>query len=78
MASIEVIVRDDAGNILRQRLAANIELGDRNLQGVESAVEAWRKTALPEISAGLLEIAQQDFSAAQTVNRKCGATADES
>jgi hypothetical protein len=78
MASIEVIVRDDAGNILRQSLEANIKLGEVNLQGVENAVEAWRKTALPEISAGLLEIAQQDFSAAQTVNRKYGATDDES
>ncbi len=73
MASIEVIIRDEAGKVLRQIVDEDVTLSELSLQGVESAVEQWRKQALPAVSAGLLETAQQSFTEAQTVNRKSAA-----
>lgn len=74
MASIEVIIRDEAGQVLRQIMNEDVAVSELSLQGVESAVEQWRKQALPAVSAGLLETAQQAFTEAQKINQKCGAT----
>jgi phage shock protein A len=71
MARIEVIIRDEAGQVLRQ-MVDEVALTELSLQGVESAVEQWRKQALPAVSAGLLETAQQSFTEAQKINPKCG------
>lgn len=62
MASIEIIIRDDDGNIISQPPAKPVELKDANLDQVEAEVENWRKEALPEIEAGLLKQAQSQFT----------------
>jgi DNA-binding response OmpR family regulator len=48
MASIEVIVRDDEGNIISQGNTQEINLKHANLDTVEAAVEDWRKRVLPK------------------------------
>jgi hypothetical protein len=39
MASIEVIIRDDQGNVLSQSLDSAVNLPSLSLPGVETAVE---------------------------------------
>jgi hypothetical protein len=68
MASIEVIVRDDQGKILRQSVDEDVKLSSLSLRGVESAVERWRHKVLPKVEATLLEAAQQEFTEAQKTN----------
>lgn len=63
MASIEVIVRDDEGNIISQDNTKEINLKHANLDTVEAAVEDWRKRVLPEIEGHLLGQAQREFTA---------------
>ena len=67
MASIEVIVRDDQGKILRQSVDEDVKLSSLSLRGVESAVERWRHKVLPKVEATLLEAAQQEFTEAQKI-----------
>lgn len=62
MASIEIIIRDDDGNVISQKPAKAVDLKDANLDKIEAEVENWRKAALPEIAAGLLEQAQSQFT----------------
>jgi hypothetical protein len=62
MASIEVIIRDDQGNMISQGNAREIALRHANLETIEAGVEAWRKQALPEIEAKLLQQAQREFT----------------
>ncbi len=68
VASIEVIIRDEQGQILSQSVDQDVHLSDLSLRGVETAVETWRQKALPDVAATLLEAAQQRFTAAQKVN----------
>jgi hypothetical protein len=69
MASVEIIVRDDAGKIIRQVIDEQVVLPELSLDGVEEAVERWRHTAAKEVSTSLLESAQQSFTEVQKVNR---------
>jgi hypothetical protein len=62
MASIEVIIRDDDGNIISQKPAKQVNLKHANLDSIEADVENWRKEALPEIEAELLQRAQTEFT----------------
>lgn len=62
MASIEVIIRDDQGNIISQGNVKEITLRHANLETIEAGVEAWRKQVLPEIEAQLLQQAQSEFT----------------
>jgi len=68
MASIEVMIRDDQGNIISQGKAKEIDLTNANLDTVEAAVEDWRKQTLPEIEGHLLEQAQSEFTAGEKTN----------
>jgi predicted GTPase len=68
MASIEVIVRDDQGKILRQSVDEDVKLSSLSLRGVESAVERWRHKVLPKVEETSLEAAQQEFTEAQKAN----------
>jgi len=61
-AKVEVAIRDEAGNILSQLVPHEIDLGTQSLDDIEGAVENWRKQALPEIEANLLEQAQTQFT----------------
>lgn len=63
MASIEVIIRDEEGNIISQKPAKQVNLKNGNLDSIEADVEEWRKEALPEIEAQLLQQAQTEFTA---------------
>ncbi len=58
MASIEVIVRDEQGDIVSCLKPYKLELGQQSLHEIEGAVEEWRRRALPEIEAKLLTRAQ--------------------
>ncbi len=66
--SIEVIIRDEQGQILSQSVDQDVHVSNLSLRGVETAVEAWRQKALPDVEAALLEAAQQAFTEAQKVN----------
>ena len=60
-AKIEVTIRDEAGNVMGQLEPQTLEVGNPTLHNIEGAVEAWRKQALPDIEAELLNTAQADF-----------------
>lgn len=62
MASIEVIIRDDDGNIISQKPAKQVNLKNANLDSIEADVEQWRKDTLPEIESELLQQAQTEFT----------------
>lgn len=62
MASIEVIIRDDDGNIISQQPTQEVNLKNASLDMIEAGVENWRKQALPEIEAALLHQAQAEFT----------------
>lgn len=68
MASIEIIVRDDQGKIIREIVDDQVVLPELSLDGVEAAVEHWRRKAAKEVSASLLATAQQSFTEAQKAN----------
>ncbi len=65
MASIEVIIRDDDGNIISQKPAKQVNLKNANLDSIEADVEEWRKIVLPGIEAQLLQQAQTEFTAGE-------------
>jgi hypothetical protein len=75
MASIEIIVRDDQGKIIREIVDDQVVLPELSLDGVEAAVEQWRRKAAKEVSASLLASAQQSFTEAQKANSICASTA---
>jgi hypothetical protein len=62
-AKIEVIIRDEQGNVIGQLEPQAMELGCQSLHDIEGAVEQWRQTALPDIEAELLSAAQREFVA---------------
>ncbi len=61
-ARVEVVIRDEAGNILSQVAPAWMNLGNQSLHDIEGAVEAWKQQALPEIESDLLSQAQSKFT----------------
>ncbi len=61
-ARVEVVIRDEAGNILSQLTPAWMDLRTQSLHDIEGAVEIWKQQALPEIEADLLNQAQSRFT----------------
>lgn len=61
-ARVEVVIRDEAGNILSQLVPQEIDTGTQSLHEIEGAVEIWKQQALPEIEANLLSQAQSQFT----------------
>ena len=61
-ARVEIVIRDEVGNILSQVAPHEIDLGSQSLHGIEGAVENWKQQALPEIEASLLTEAQNQFT----------------
>jgi hypothetical protein len=61
-ARVEVVIRDEEGNILSQLAPAWMDLRAQSLHDIEGAVETWRQQALPEIEADLLTQAQSQFT----------------
>jgi hypothetical protein len=60
-AKIEVIIRDEQGQVIGQLEPQTMELGRQSLHDIEGAVEQWRGSALPDIEAELLSAAQAEF-----------------
>lgn len=63
MPAIEIIIRDDDGNIIDSRNARKyrLDLGKQSFHEREGAVEKFKRQALPDREAGLLEAAQNAF-----------------
>lgn len=61
-AKVEVVIRDEMGNILSQLTPKSIDIGTQSLHDIEGAVEIWKQQALPEIEAELLSQAQSQFT----------------
>jgi hypothetical protein len=61
-ATVEIVIRDEAGKILSQLVPHTIDLGTQSLHEIEGAVENWRQQVLPEIEADLLSQAQSKFT----------------
>ena len=63
MATIEIIIRDDQGNIIegRARKAYKLDLGNQSFNAIEAAVGKFKNVALPELKADLLKEAQDNF-----------------
>ncbi len=61
-ARVEVVIRDEEGNLLSQLAPAWIDLGTQSLHDIEGAVEMWRQQVLPEIEADLLTRTQSQFT----------------
>jgi hypothetical protein len=60
-AKIEVIIRDEQGNVIGQLEPQAMDLGRQSLHDIEGAVEQWRQRALPDIEAELLSGSQREF-----------------
>ena len=61
-ATVEIIIRSQAGNTLSQLAPHQIDLGVQSLHDIEKAVERWKRLVLPEIEADLLNQAQSRFT----------------
>ena len=63
MATIEIIIRDDDGNVISssERRKYQLNLGNSSFNDLEGAVESFKKAALPDISADLLKETQAHF-----------------
>lgn len=61
MARIEIIIRDEQGNIINQVTQERYELGAEltNLNQIERAVEQFKQALLPALEADLLSQHQQ-------------------
>ena len=61
MARIEIIIRDEQGNIINQATQETYELGSEltNLNQIERAVEQFKQALLPALEADLLSQHQQ-------------------
>jgi hypothetical protein len=64
MATIEVILRDEQGNVMGSRASCTYQmnLGQQTLHEIEGEVERFKQQALPEIEKTLLEQAQTKFT----------------
>lgn len=64
MASIEIILRDDEGNIIGQKsqkqYALNVSKG--RIGEIEEAIEGFKRASLPDITYDVLAHAQQQQS----------------
>jgi len=63
MATIEIIIRDDHGNIIegRARKEYKLDLGNQSFNAIEAAVGTFKTVALPDLKADLLKEAQDNF-----------------
>jgi hypothetical protein len=61
MASIEIILRDDDGNIINQKTQKRYSLGfdKERIAEIEEAVEGFKRESLPDITYDVLASAQQ-------------------
>ena len=64
MATIEVTLRDEQGNVIGSSasLIYQIDLGEQTLHEIEGEVERFKQQALPELEQIFLEQAQTLFT----------------
>jgi hypothetical protein len=62
MASIEIILRDDEGNIISQKTQKRygLKLSKGGIGELEEAVEVFKRESLPDITYDVLAHAQQE------------------
>ena len=65
MPTIEITLRDDAGQVIDGRSVKKYSLDCKmkTFHDIESAVETFKRNVLPDIEADLLEAAQKAFIA---------------
>jgi hypothetical protein len=63
MPTIELIIRDDEGNVIDSRSVNRYALnwGKQSFHEIEGAVEHFKRTMLPDLEADLLKAAQATF-----------------
>ena len=63
MTTIEIIIRDEHGNIIgsRARKEYKLDLGNQSFNAIEAAVGTFKNVALPDLKADLLKEAQDNF-----------------
>ncbi len=62
MVKIEIILKDEQGNRLRQLPSREIEVGSYRLDEIEKSVEKLRREMLPDLTRYLLEEGQREFT----------------
>ena len=60
--TVELVIRDEIGNILSQNSPFVMEIGTQSLHDIEGGVEQMKQKVLPEIEATLLTQAQNEFT----------------
>ena len=63
MPTIEIIIRDDSGNIMNQdeKRCYDLEVGSQSFYEIEGAVESFKEAVLPDVTKELLSQAQEEF-----------------
>ncbi len=63
MPTIELVIRDDEGNMIDSRSVNRytLNLGKQSFHDIEGAVEKFRRDMLPDLEADLLKAAQDTF-----------------
>jgi len=62
MVSIDIIMRDECGNVVSQRQSA-LDIGQGSFAEIEAAVEALKQEVLPHLEGDLLLRQQANFMA---------------
>jgi hypothetical protein len=62
MVKLEIILKDEQGNRLKQLRSREIEVGSYHLDEIEKSVEKLRKEMLPELTRHLVEEGQRQFT----------------
>jgi hypothetical protein len=76
MATIELIIRDDHGNLLDKgnQKTYPIDLGKASFHDIEGAVEQFKRKALPDIEAELLAAIQEKYVSERDSSLACNGT----
>jgi len=63
MATIEITIRDEHGNIIdgQRKKEYKLDLGNQSFNAIEAAVGKFKNIALPDPKANLLNDAQDNF-----------------
>ncbi len=63
MATIEIIIRDEDGNIMESqaRKKYKLDLGNQSFNAIEAAIGTFKNIALPDVKSDLLKDAQDNF-----------------
>jgi len=69
---VELVIRDETGNILSQNSPFSRSIGNQSLHDIEGRVEQMKQKILPEIEATLLAQAQSEFTKKVKKNQTYG------